>query len=113
MMNSRILLLVLCIGLTGSGCHLVQPLFSKPGSSPPVKPAPSTPAAIAPAGAKGSGNTKTSPVTTRSAGGVTSKGLPQPRLGSGKHMAENGVRASEDLLQVQNPPELLHAKYAV
>jgi len=113
MMNNRILLLVICIGLTGSGCHLVQPLFSKPGSTPAVKPAPSTAAAIAPAGAKGSGNTKTSPVTTRSAGGAPSKGLPQPPLGSGKHMAETGLRASEDLLQVQNPPELLQVKYAI
>jgi len=113
MMNNRILLLVICIGLTGSGCHLVQPLFSKPVSSPPVKPAPSTPAAIAPAGAKGSGNTKTSPVTTRSAGRAPSKGLPQPQVGSGKHMAETGLRASEDLKQVQNPPELLQVKYAI
>jgi hypothetical protein len=111
MRNSRILLMVICIGLTGSGCHLVQPLFSKPVSTPPVKPFPS--AAIPPAGAKESGNAKPTPVTTRSAGGTPQKNLSHPPPGSGKHMAETGLRASENLLQVQNPPELLQVKYAI
>jgi lipoprotein Spr len=111
MMNSRILLLVICIGLTGSGCHLVQPLFSKPVSAPPVKPAPS--AAITPSGTKGSGTAKATPVTTRSAGGTPQKNLPQPPLGSGKHLAETGLRVSDDVLQVQKPPEFLQVKYAI
>jgi hypothetical protein len=111
MMNSRILLMVVCIGLTSSGCHLVQPLFNKPVSTPPVKASPG--AAIPPTAAKGSGNTQTTPVTTRSAGGTPIKNLPQPPLGSGKHMAETGLRVSDDLLQVQNPPEFLQVKYAI
>jgi cell wall-associated NlpC family hydrolase len=111
MQHSRILLVFGLIAITGTGCHLVQPLFSKSGNPPPA--APSANPAPKPAPTKTNSSATVVPVTTKSAANTTKQNVPLPPIGSGKHMAENGLRTSDELNQVQDPPELLQVKYAI
>lgn len=111
MQHSRFLLVLAWITCTGTGCHLVQPLFSKPVKTPAV----AAPAASVtkPIPAKSPGSVKPAPVAAKTASNTPKKNITLPALGSGTHMAETGLRPSDELNQVQEPPEFLQVKYGI
>jgi cell wall-associated NlpC family hydrolase len=108
-MSSRNFILLLGIGLSCSGCHLLQPVFSKSAPSTTVKPTASASAAPPTIGVQGSKGTATPIRTVKVA----------PAAGTSANAFRNasvnptGLRPAENLYAVQEPPAFLQIKYSI
>ena len=101
----------LCIGILliwiAPGCHLVQPLFSKPNntvSAPPNRAPAAQPATT----------TQKKAVTVVSPKNINQATTVNKISGStANHLSEKGFIPSSELFQLQNPPEWLQVKYGI
>lgn len=110
-MSSRNVYICILLIWIAPGCHLVQPLFSKPpktGTAAPTH-APLTPATQPTASTQkkavpvvSSKNTIHNPAAINKISGSTAN-----------HISEKGFTPSSELFQLQNPPEWLQVKYGI
>lgn len=93
------------------GCHLVQPLFSKPDKSVTATPThspvshtnqPSATVSKKPVPVVSSKNSIQNPATVNKISGSTAN-----------HISEKGFTPSSELFQMQSPPEWLQVKYGI
>jgi lipoprotein Spr len=108
-MSSRIFIILLGIGLSCSGCHLLQPVFSKSTPSPAVKPtasASATPAKTPTPGSKGT----SAPIRTVKASPASGTSATAFRNES---VSLTGLRPAENLYVTQESPAFLQIKYGI
>lgn len=110
-MNSRHLCIYILLIWIAPGCHLVQPLFSKPNKTVTATnthaPAAHTTAPVA------SSQKKAVPVVS-SKNNIQHPAAVNKISGStGNHISEKGFTPSSELFQLQNPPEWLQVKYGI
>ncbi|MBU3745224.1 MAG: hypothetical protein FGM61_11895 [Sediminibacterium sp.] len=110
-MISRNLCICILLIWIAPGCHLVQPLFSKPAktvSSPPTH-APTTqtkqPVAVS--------QKKAVPVLSSKNNLNNTTPVNKISGSTANHISEKGFTPSSELFQLQNPPEWLQVKYGI
>jgi lipoprotein Spr len=107
MINRNLCICILLIWIA-PGCHLVQPLFSKPPKTDSESPKQSPPAHTTQTNQKKSVPVVSSKNTVKNAATIG-----KISGATANHISEKGFTPSSELFQLQNPPEWLQVKYGI